>query len=270
MYNALIVVYRESFEALLVVGILYSFLVKQNANQRAFRFVFFGVMIGLVISAALGYFINIAETEFQGFALEIFQLAMMSVAVVLMTHMCIWMRHHGRSIKQEIESQASHALTGINKFSLVTLTAIAIGREGSETVIFLYSIFSESQAKGEVFFFIMLAFIGLILGLVTWYAFQKGFKYFSQKTYFHVSSILLFITSGSLIIQITNKLHQLRWLPTLKQPIWDTSMILNESSGFGSLFSLITGYRSQPSLMVVVCYLSYWILAVTLYRRKNV
>jgi len=270
MYNALIVVYRESFEALLVVGILYSFLVKQNANQKAFRFVFLGILIGLIISAILGYFINIAETEFQGLALEIFQLIMMITAVTLMTHMCIWMRHHGRSIKKEIETQAYQALSNINKFSLVTLTAIAVGREGSETVIFLYSLFSESQAKGEMFFFIVLAIIGLILGAATWYAFQKGFKYFSQRTYFHVSSILLFITSASLIVQITNKLHELRWLPALKQPIWDSSWILNESSGIGSIFSLITGYRSQPTLMVVICYIGYWLLALTLYRRQKV
>ena len=73
MINALIVVYRESFEALLIVGLLYSFLVRQGASKQAFRAMLLGVIGGVLISALLALGIHMAESEFEGKALDLFQ-----------------------------------------------------------------------------------------------------------------------------------------------------------------------------------------------------
>lgn len=273
MINALIVVYRESFEALLIVGLLYSFLVRKYASPYAFRAMGAGAVVGLGLSAALALAIYKVESEIGGFALEIFQFSMMVIAVVLITQMCIWMRLHARNLKSELESDASKAMATGHLLSLATLTAIAVGREGSETVIFLYGLLTESAQSGNLWTFALMSTAGLILGVLTWIAFQKGFSFFKQKTFFTFSSILLFITAGSMIISISAKIIEFDWIQFGRSQMWDSSWLIHENSPLGSLLQIITGYKSAPSQFTVLMYFSYWILVLVLFNwasRKSV
>lgn len=265
MINALIVVYRESFEALLIVGLLYSFLVRQGASKQAFRAMLLGVIGGVLISALLALGIHMAESEFEGKALDLFQFGMIVLAVFLITHMCIWMRVHGRTLKSELEQEASKSLQTGKLLSLGGLTAIAVGREGSETVIFLYGLMAESLESGKIFPFIGMALGGLFLGFATWFAFQKGFRYFSQKAYFTFSTVLLFITAGSMTMSVASKMIEFDWIPFGREELWDSSWLLSTDSKAGSIIQLITGYQDRPSAFSVGLYAAYWIIALTLF-----
>lgn len=269
MMNALIVVYRESFEALLIVGLLWSFLNRQSADKRGYQALLVGALGGLFLALGLGVFINQAESEFEGLALELFQLGMLVLAVVLMTHMCIWMRKHARTLKSELESGAQQALSTGRFWSLTLLTMIAVAREGSETVIFLYGLWMESVAKSQTGSFLGLSLAGLALGVVTWYAFQHGFKAFSQRTYFTVSTALLFVTSGSLVVAIARKVISLGWVEFGTEPAWNSEALLSDQHPVGSFLNLLTGYHAQPAIFVVLVYAVYWAVAVTLYRQAG-
>jgi high-affinity iron transporter len=269
MMNALIVVYRESFEALLIVGLLWSFLARQSAGKKGYQALLLGTLGGLLLSFTLGFFIHRAESEFEGLALEVFQLSMLVLAVVLMTHMCIWMCKHARTLKSELEAGAREALTTGRFWSLTLLTMIAVGREGSETVIFLYGLWTESIESGQTGAFVGLSLAGLALGAVTWYAFQHGFKAFTQKTYFAVSTFLLFITAGSLVIAIARKVIELGWINVGTEAVWNSESVLSDQNPLGSFLSLLTGYHTQPALFVVLAYFAYWAVVVTLYRQAG-
>jgi len=265
MINALIVVYRESFEALLIVGLLYSFLMRQGAPKQAFRAMMIGVAGGLVISGLLAAGIHLAESEFEGKALDLFQFAMVALAVVLITHMCVWMRVHGRTLKNELEQEASKSLQTGKLISLCGLTAIAVGREGSETVIFLYGLMAESLQSGNILPFIGMALAGLVLGFITWYAFQKGFRSFSQKAYFTFSTVLLFITAGSMVMTLASKMIEFDWIQFGRDQLWDSSWLLSSDSKLGSVLQLITGYQDRPSAFSMALYGAYWIVALSLF-----
>ena len=103
MLNAVFIIWRECFEAVLIIGILYSFLKRQKQSAHALRFLVGGVLSGFALSAFLAYGIQHAETELQGKALDSFQIGMLVLASVLMTQMCIWMKRHSRTIKSELE-----------------------------------------------------------------------------------------------------------------------------------------------------------------------
>lgn len=265
MINALIVVYRESFEALLIVGLLYSFLMRQKASKQAFRAIIFGVLGGLVISGLLAAGIHMAESEFEGKALDLFQFGMIVLAVVLITHMCVWMRVHGRTLKTELEQEASKSLQAGKLLSLGVLTAIAVGREGSETVIFLYGLMAESLETGKFLPFASMALAGLFLGFITWYAFQKGFRYFSQKAYFTFSTGLLFVTAGSMTMTVAAKMIEFDWVQFGRDELWDSSWLLSSDSKVGSIMHLITGYQERPSAFAVGLYAAYWAVALALF-----
>ena len=70
MLNAFFVMYRESFEAILIVGILYSFIIRQPHAQKAMKYLWVGVLAGVALSALLAWGINAAQSEFEGAALE--------------------------------------------------------------------------------------------------------------------------------------------------------------------------------------------------------
>ena len=269
MLNALVIVYRESFEALLIVGLLYSFLSRKSTDSRGFRALGVGTLMGLGLSALLAFFLHEAETDLQGLALDVFQIAMLVLAIGLMTHMCIWMRKHARTLKAELEGGAQAALNSGNYLSLTLLCAVSVGREGSETAIFLYGLFIEAIEKSQMSSFLFMAIAGLFLGVATWYVFQKGFQLFSQKAYFTVSSILLFLTAGGLLLSVTRKLIQLDWMPIGREQAWDSSSLLSEDTWLGSIVSVITGYHSHPAWASLVAYVVYWGVALTLFQRAG-
>lgn len=269
MLNALFVVWRESFEAVLIVGILYAYLNKQtdaSIKNSGLKAMWLGIFGGILLSVALAMGINFAESELQGLALEYFQLGMLIVACLLMTHMCLWMKIHGRQMKSELESGLSQALTSSKKFEIAILSMLAVAREGSETVIFLYGMTFEAAEKQMMSSLVLYSGLGFLLALVTWYVFNRGLRFFSQKVFFNVTTAFLLITASSLILNVTRKLIQSDFLPTIKDVVWDTSFLLDERTSVGQFVSALTGYQSTPALMTVIVFFAYWGLTYAIYR----
>jgi len=105
MGNALFIVWRESTEAMLVVGILYAWLTKHPDARRGMRYLWGGVAAGLGLALTLAAVMLGIARLLSDQALEYFQLAMMVVASGLIVQMVFWMRRHGRTLKRELETQ---------------------------------------------------------------------------------------------------------------------------------------------------------------------
>lgn len=269
MINALFVVWRESFEAVLIVGILYAYLNKQKdetMKSTGLKSMWLGVLGGVLLSVLLAMGINFAETELQGMALEYFQLGMLIVACVLMTHMCLWMKIHGRHMKSDLEGGLSSALTSSKRFEIAMLSMLAVAREGSETVIFLYGMTFEAAEKHMMSSLVLYSALGFLLALVTWFVFNRGLRFFSQKVFFNVTTVFLLLTASSLILNVTRKLIQSDFLPTIQDVAWDTSFLLDERTGFGQFVSALTGYQSTPALMTVIVFVVYWAVTYMIYK----
>ena len=104
MGNALFIIWRESAEAMLVVGILYAWLRKHPDAKRGMRYLWAGVGAGIALALALAaVMLGIARTLSDA-GLEYFQLAMMLVASGLIVQMVFWMRRHGRTFKRDLEA----------------------------------------------------------------------------------------------------------------------------------------------------------------------
>lgn len=269
MLNTLIVVYRESFEAILIIGILYSYLKLQKAESRAFQYMWGGIAAGILLSGLLGWAITAVQNEVQGRALDYFNYAILASAIVLMTHMCVWMKQHARTLKSELQSGLSVSLSSAQYWGIATLSCLAVGREGSETVIFLQGMFIEAQETHALANFAGMAGLGFILSLITFWIFNRGFRFFKPHIFFRVTTAFLFITASSLMISLARKLIQDEVIPGLKDPVWDTSFLLDERSSFGQVFSAITGYQSTPALMAVLVYFAYWAIALFFYYKPS-
>lgn len=265
MVNTLFIVWRESVEAMLVIGILYAWLKNNDETGRGLRYLYSGVGTGLGLAGLLAWAMLVLQSELSGQALEYFQVGTVFVAAILITQMVFWMRKHGRNIKRELETGAARAVSGANWLGLLAVAAIAVAREGAETVVFLYGIVLEQHGLA-VLEFSAAAAAGLGLAFLTFWLLSAGSRYFSWRAFFRFSEAVLLLLASALLVNGVEKLIGFGVLPTLMDPAWDSSFILDDGGRAGGLIAALTGYRAQPALLLVLAYGAYWALVGFLMR----
>jgi high-affinity iron transporter len=271
MGNALFVVWRESIEAMLVIGILYAWL-QRNPAPGGLRALWLGVGAGIGLALLLGWAMLAAQDELSGQALEWFQTAILFVAAALITQMVLWMARHGREMKGQLEAGLARAADRESWIGIAAISALAIAREGAETVIFLYGLGLEGNAAGSSGASIgnnlaLGALAGFILAALTAWAAARGLRFLDQRRFFQITGLLLLIFAAALLVAGSERLIGMGWLPALIEPLWDSAALLDDATPGGRLFASLVGYRAQPSLMLLLIYTGYWI-AVTFAKSR--
>src|SRR4051812_27798229 len=178
MGNALFIVWRETAEAMLVVGILYAWLKRRPDAAVGMRYLWGGVALGAGLALGLALVMLGIASSLSGDGLEYFQLAMMAVAAGLIVQMVFWMRKHGRTFKKDLESDMAREAGASRWWGMLVVVALAVGRESAETVVFLYGL--GAQAGGALDFAIVLA-LGLALAYATFWLLQQGGRVLSWR-----------------------------------------------------------------------------------------
>lgn len=265
MLNALIVVWRESLEAMLVIGVLLSWIARQPEPTALRRGVWMGLLAGLGLAAALGVATFAVQTQFAGETLEVFQLAMVFFAAGLIVQMVFWMHRHGRHMKRELEAQAERA-TGV--LGIGAITALAVAREGAETVVFLYGLGLEAGGK-QLAGMLAAAAAGLAIAGATAWLVARGARHLNYRTVFRASEIMLLLIAGALLAGGIDRMIGLDWLPPLLDPVWDTSALIDDGHGPGRLMADFLGYRARPTGVLLLAIGAYWSIVVWRLRRED-
>ncbi|WP_323072085.1 FTR1 family iron permease [Mycetohabitans endofungorum] len=269
MGQILFIVWRESVEALLVVGILHAWLTNGDADARkGLPWLWLGVGAGLLAAVGLGAALVGFTEVLSGDAQDYFQTAMVLVACVLIVQMVLWMKRHGRTLKRDMEMSLAESQRNANWWGIAVLAALAIAREGSETVIFLYGLGFGRSGHVDVMQWLAVL-IGLALALLTFYLLQLGGRIFSWRAFFRVTEVMLLFLGAGLFEAGIDKLIDKEIVPTGIDMVWDTSHILDDSSTVGSLVATLTGYRAHPALANLVAYALFWLMVWVLLRRTR-
>ncbi|HVE06959.1 MAG TPA: FTR1 family protein [Paraburkholderia sp.] len=269
MGQVMFVVWRESVEALLVVGILYAWLKNGDDNaRRGLPYLWAGVGLGILAAIALGAALVGFTEVLSGDAQDYFQTAIVLIACALIVQMVLWMKQHARTLKKDMEQSLQKSTQDANWWGITVLVALAIAREGSETVIFLYGV-GFGQSGHVAVSQIAAAVIGLGLAFLTFYLLQLGGKVFSWRLFFRVTEIMLLFLGAGLFEAGVDKLIDKEILPTIVDRVWNSSWLLDDSSAVGSLVATLTGYRAHPALMNLIAYAVYWAVVYLLMRRVN-
>lgn len=264
MGNSLFIVWRESVEAMLVIGILYAWLKRNDGDGSGRRALWTGIAVGIGLAALLGWGMMAAQSELAGEALEWFQTAILFIAAALIAQMVFWMQKHGRKMKQGLERDLAHAAQRSGAIGIAGVAALALAREGAETVIFLYGIGVEQNGAMSL---ALGAVLGVLLAGLTAWALNRGLGFLNYRQFFRVSGFLLLLFAVALLVNGTERVIGMGVLPALLDPVWDTSLLLDDSSASGALVSAFTGYRARPSLMLLMVYLTYWVAVFVTQRR---
>lgn len=269
MEQVAFIVWRESVEALLVVGILYSWLGSSAEGRRGLPWLWGGVGAGLLLAGALAVVLLGISSWLSDTGQEWFQALMALVACGLVVQMVIWMRRHGRGLKRELETGASAQLGHQHWWGLLALVMIAVAREGSETVVFLYGTILSSQGQGDVGTMLLAGLGGFALALLTFWLLQLGGRIITWRRFFKFTEILLLMLAGALLVSATDRLISLEVLPTLMDPVWDSTWLLDTTGGLGKVLADFAGYRAYPALSQLLIWLAYWGIVAWLLRRAS-
>ena len=256
--NIAFVIWRESVEALLVVGILNAWLVRQTADAARGRvYLWSGVAIGLVLAIIFGLLLVAGGEALSEEGLQLYQTAAVLVAAGLIVQMVLWMRKHGRTLKQDLEASLQRAADQRSWWGIFALALIAVAREGMETVVFLYGTLAAARLDAIVAP-LLTALLGFAAAIATYWLLQVGSRVLSWRVFFRVTEIVLLFLAASLLLTGLDNLIDLGLLPALSGRLWDSSGLLPDTGPVGGLISALTGYRARPDLSQILVYALYW------------
>jgi high-affinity iron transporter len=177
----------------------------------------------------------------------------------------IWMASHGREMANQAKNTARAIHEGVAERSVIfAVIAMPVLREGSETVLFLYSL-STSSADGWTQT-LSGGSTGLLAGALVGGLLYAGLLRIPLRYFFTFTSALVLLLTASMASQAARYLMQADVLPSLGAPVWDTSGVLAQSSAFGTLLHGMVGYNDQPAGIQLVFYVSALVLtAVGMY-----
>lgn len=259
--NSYLVVWRESFEAVLVIFLLYTGLSRQGSWDRSRNFIFTGLTAGIVLSLGFGYAMINFDSIFESDKAQLLQGVFPLVAAGLMLHMVVWMAKHSSQvtgdIRKAIHSQNAKTLT----WGLLALVAYTITREGFETVVYLYGL-SMSQGANTSYVLIGLAcLLGIASSVGLMFAIHKTTRFVGIKNFFRITNLFLLGAAASMLVSGVNKMIELEYIPAGLNPLWNSSIILGSDSFIGKLATQLIGYTPMPSLTLVLAYGAFWAAA---------
>ncbi|WP_019673179.1 FTR1 family iron permease [Psychrobacter lutiphocae] len=276
MGQVIFVVARECVEALLVIGILWAWMSQDKHTQQGKKWLLGGIVAGIGLAVLLALALVGITTFLGAMAQQWFEIIMLTFASVLIVQMVYWMRQHGKSLKSDLENELAQNAKKANWWGVFFLAMIAVGREGSETVMFLYGSFLSLQSVTDYLSFGASVSIGLILAFILFYLLQVGERFISWRIFFSVTEILLLFLGASLILTAAEKLMG-GPMATLDLPswlyssVWDTGAILDDSGLFGNLLASLFAYRSRPIGFDIVILALYWsvVIGLLLYQKNH-
>jgi len=251
MLGALIIVFREVIEAGLIVGIVMA--ATRGVVGRS-RWITIGISGGVLGAAIVAMFAGVISDAFQGAGQELFNASILGVAVIMLMWHNAWMARHGREIAEEMRRIGNAVSEGAKPLTaLAIVVGLAVLREGSEVVLFLYGIMASGTSGSALL-------VGGLLGIAGGAAFTAltylGLLAIPNRHIFSVTSWLIALLAAGMAAQAVQFLNNAGVLVALDHTLWDTSWLLSEKSILGRLLHTLIGYIDQPTEMQLLVYIA--------------
>ena len=278
-----LIMFREVLEGVLVVGILYTFIVK-TGRLHLKKSIINGVIASFIATGIFAVIFQIAYGGFEGKQAALFEGTTMLIAALLLSTMIIWMGRN-KNVAASLEKEASDIIEKDKNVSLglFALTFFAIFREGVEVVLFMYAIVIQSDG---------LSIGGSILGSLV--ALMIGYTIFIQgkkvplKKFFNVTSILLIFVCAGLVAYGVHEFEEAFYTKDemKKMEVWNVNEqgpifgfniddngipkpLLSDKGAVGQLFKGFFGYNGNPTSTEISSWLLTLILVSFLWKKAG-
>ena len=259
---ALIIVFREVFEAGLIIGIVLA--VTRSVPHRN-QWVCGGVLAGVLAACTVAAFAGALSNLFAGMGQELFNAAILCVAVAMLTWHNVWMARHGSELAGELRSAGQAVVEGSKSLlALAIVVGVAVLREGSEVVLFLYGVVAAGD--DSTWSVSLGGFAGLALGAMICLLTYFGLLRIPTRALFTTTTVLIALLAAGMAAQATHFLEQANWLTAMDTIVWDSGWILPDTSFAGRALHTLIGYTDQPTAMQLTVYLAILLVTFALMR----
>jgi len=265
MLSTALIVFREVLEAALVVSIV---LAATKGVPRRGWWVGAGLTGGVIGAGLIAGFADVISSWASGMGQEVFNAGVMFVAVVMLAWHSIWMSKHSREMAHQLSTVGKAVAAGSRPLTgLAIVVGVAVLREGSEAVLFLYGI--AAGEPGQTSQMIVGGLLGIIGGVGLGAAMYAGLLQIPLKRLFSVTNGLIVLLAAGMASQGVGFLVSAGLAPSWGDTVWDTSWLLKETSIVGKMLHTLVGYTARPAGIQVVAYVATLAVIVLLARATH-
>ncbi|MFJ3192238.1 iron uptake transporter permease EfeU [Streptomyces griseoviridis] len=260
MFGNYLIGLREGLEASLVVCVLIAYLVK-TGNKSRLAPIWAGVAIAVALSLAFGALLQFGSSTLTFQAQEILGGTLSILSVGLVTWMVFWMRRTARHLRSELHGRLDAALA-LGTGALVLTAFLAVGREGLETSLFLWT---AVQASGDGVRPLVGALLGLVTSVVLGWLFYQGTLRIDLARFFRWTGALLVLVAAGVLAYGVHDLQEGDVLPGLRSLAFDISGTVPPDSWYGTLLKGTLNFQPDPTVLQVVVWLLYLVPVMALF-----
>ncbi|MER6438349.1 iron uptake transporter permease EfeU [Streptomyces sp. NPDC001185] len=252
MFGNYLIGLREGLEASLVVCILVAYLVK-TGNRRRLRPVWAGVALAVALSLAFGALLQFGSSTLTFQAKEALGGSLSVLSVALVTWMVFWMRRTARHLRSELQGKLDAALA-VGTGALVVTSFFAVGREGLETSLFIWT---AVQATDDGVRPLVGALLGLATSVVLGWLFYKGALKIDLAKFFRWTGAMLVVVAAGVLAYGIHDLQEADLLPGLRSLAFDITTTIPPDSWYGTLLKGVFNFQPDPTVLQAVVWALY-------------
>jgi high-affinity iron transporter len=250
MLGTAVIVFREILEIAIILGVILA--ATRGIKGRA-KWINLGVVLGLIGSGVVAYFIEEISEWSDGLGQEMFNAIILLVAASVIGWTVIWMRTHAKHMTAKLKNVSKKVADGdAHLFSVSIVIALAILREGSEIVLFSNGILLAG--KTSIAQFALGAGLGAVGGALVGAMIYFGLIKMKAKYIFKVTSWLLIFLAAGMTSIAAGYLASAGVFDKLVTPVWDISSVLSDDSYAGQFLGILIGYTASPLGIQLVFY----------------
>lgn len=266
MFKIAIVVFRECLEIAFLLGVIMA--VTKHIEKSRY-YILMGALIGVVLASLFIFFTKSISSMLGGFGDELFDSCIILFTAGVISWTAIWMQGYTKKIKKDLGDLSDKITSGsASHLMLIVVVAMTILREGTEIILFVYSISSAENIKVDDYL-IGLGFGGF-LGLMVGTVLYLGLIKVAGKYIFKVSTILLILIAAGLASQAAGIFTSTGIIETYSDQLWDSSWFVDDRSIFGKILNITTGYEAKPNTMQLIFYISTIVINILMIITRSI
>jgi high-affinity iron transporter len=263
---------REGLEAALVVSILVAYLVKTDRRHLLPR-IWIGVGIAVAVALGFGFALFYGPRSLTFEAQEAIGGTLSIIAVGLVTWMIFWMARAARSLSGELRGQIDHAAEG-SWWALVLVAVLAVGREGLETALFLWSATEAvSRDTNATWQPLLGAALGIATAVVLGYLLYRGAIRINLSKFFTWTGAFLILVAGGVLSYGVHDLQEAGVLPGAHTLAWDVSDTIDPTTWYATLLKGVFNFSPATTVLEATVWFLYVVPVMTLFllgaRRRS-
>lgn len=254
---------REGLEAVLLVVLLLAYL-KKSGRIRLIPRVFAGVGVAVAVSLGFGALLTFGPRGLTFEAQEAIGGGLSILAVGFVTWMVFWMASASRTLASDLRGKVDDAAGGTG-WALVLVAALAVGREGLETALFLWA---ATRATGETWQPLLGATLGILVAIVLGMLLHRGVLRINLSKFFTWTGAALIVVAGGVLAYGVHDLQEASILPGLHNLAFDVSHVIAPGGFLGTLLKGILNFSPATTWIEAITWVAYVVPVTILYFRK--